>query len=113
MENTTNQTKRVRRSRAEIDGILAAFECSGLTQQAFCRENGLSVATFSNWRRKAATGGGKEGAGVLRPVRLAEAGAAPAIAVRLPDGVEVFFPAGSGPDEIAATVAKLNASARC
>jgi len=42
MENATSNTQRVRRSRAEIDEILAAFERSGLTQQAFCRKKGRS-----------------------------------------------------------------------
>lgn len=109
MENATSKTNRVRRSRTEIEEILAAFERSSLTQQAFCREKGLSVATFSNWRRKAGGGGGA----ALRPVRLTEAPTAPVIAVRFPDGLEVFFPRGSGPDEIAAVVASLNAFERC
>ena len=109
MENATSKTKRVRRSRAEVDEILAAFERSGLTQQEFCRESGLSVATFSNWRRKAAAGDGP----ALRPVRLAEAPEGPPIAVRFPGGLEVFFPGASGPDEIAAVVASLSAFERC
>jgi len=109
MENATSNTQRVRRSRVEIEEILEAFERSGLTQQAFCREKELSVATFSNWRRKAAAGDGA----ALRPVRLTEASTGPAIAVRFPDGLEVFFPSGSGPEEIAAVVASLNAFERC
>lgn len=107
MENATSKKKRVRRSRAEIEEMLAAYERSGLTQQAFCREKGLSVATFSSWRRKAGAGG------VLRPVRLAGTSASPSIAVRFPDGLEVFFPAGSGPEEIAQVVASLKVSERC
>lgn len=53
MESPQRKVKRVRRSRAEINRLLEAFERSGTTQQAFCRGHGLSVATFSYWRRKA------------------------------------------------------------
>jgi len=62
----------VRRTRAQIDQLLEAFARSGLTQQAFCQQNGLSAATFSNWRRKAVAADGIAADGIA----AAEAGAA-------------------------------------
>jgi len=57
MEQETTKVKHVRRSRSEIKELLESFaRVSGLTQQAFCRENGVSVATFLNWRRKSSAG---------------------------------------------------------
>jgi hypothetical protein len=46
------QEKRARRSESEMFPLIEAYELSGLTQQAFCAEHGLKVATFSYWRRK-------------------------------------------------------------
>lgn len=124
MESPQRKVKRVRRSRAEINRLLEAFERSGTTQQAFCREHGLSVATFSYWRRKAtsarATAGGTASAvpaagpdALLRPVRVSEAAAAQGVVVRLADATEVFFPAGVAPTDIAAVVGALQQGARC
>lgn len=101
----------MRRTRAEIDNLLESFARSGLTQQAFCRENKVSVATFSNWRRKAAVRMTAAGS-VLRPVRVREpSGDGPA--VRLPEGVEIVLPVGSAADEIAALIRALRAVEPC
>jgi len=112
MENVTSKPKQVRRSRAEVNELLAAFERSGSTQQAFCREHGLSVATFSNWRRKAQAAGATTKP-TLRPVRLADAQAAGGPSVRLPDGVELFFPAESSAADIAGLVKALKTTGPC
>jgi transposase-like protein len=109
MENT--QVKKRWRTRAEIEQLLAAFERSGMTQQAFCLQNGLSASTFSNWRRKASSFDGSPG--VLRPVRVSGVPVMSGVAVRLADGTEVFFPGGCSCDEIAAVVVTLNRSALC
>jgi len=102
MENERpTRTKRVRRSREEIDELLAAFESRGQTQEAFCRERGLSVATFSSWRRRRATGGARGG---LRPVRVLGGSCAGERKVRTLGGVEVSLPAGTPVGEIAALV---------
>jgi DNA-binding transcriptional regulator YiaG len=111
MDQETTKGKHVRRTRAEIDNLLESFARSGLTQQAFCRENGVSVATFSNWRRKAAAGIAAAET-VLRPVRVTESsGDGPT--VRLPEGVEIILPAGSAATDIAALVGALRAIGPC
>lgn len=53
---------RRRYSAQERAEIIAAYECSGLTQKMFVEKRGISLATLSNWLRayrhkgKAATG---------------------------------------------------------
>ena len=112
MEKTQSIAQRTRRSRAQIQELLAAFECSGSTQQAFCREHGISVATFSNWRRKAQVAGANAKQ-AFRPVRLADTPAAYGPVVRLPDGVELFFPAESLTADIAGLVKALKTTGPC
>lgn len=112
METETKQIKRVVRSRAQINELLEAFGRSGLTQQAFCREHGLSVATFSNWRRKAERTAKSERP-TFRPVRLSASALNWGPAVRLPDGVELFFPEGSSAQDIAALIMALSRSESC
>jgi len=111
MEINTEKTKRVRRSRAEIEELLLAFEQSGDTQQGFCRDRGLSVATFSSWRRKAAGAGGA--AGGLRRVHITGGGGSCGVTIRFPEGLEVFFPEGSSAREIAAVVGSLDSLRPC
>lgn len=112
MESKENPRKRVRRSRAEIDELLAAFERWGSTQEAFCREHGLSVATFSSWRRKAQAAAA-EPAPKFREVRVTGSPAGSGPAVRLPGGMELFFPGNSSAAEIAALVAALQEVGAC
>lgn len=107
---TPTKTKRTRRSRAEIDELLEAFERSGQTRKAFCRERGLSVATFSSWRRRRAAERGGEG--TLRPVRVAGPAAGGPV-VRTPGGVEVTLPAGTAAAEIAALVNGIEGGGSC
>jgi len=111
METNTEKTKRVRRSRAEIEELLLAFEQSGVTQQEFCRDQGLSVATFSSWRRKASHAG--DAAGGLRQVHIMGSGGSDGVTVRFPEGLEVIFPEGSSAREIAAVVGSLNSLRPC
>jgi len=112
MENTRSKPKRTQRSCAQIQELLAAFERSGSTQQAFCREHGISVATFSNWRRKAQAAVATTKP-TFRPVRLADTPAAYGPAVRLPDGVELFFPAESSAADIVMLVKALKTTGPC
>ena len=50
------QTQRVktkrRRSRAEIEQLVAEYEASGLGRTAFCQQNGLSLSTLARYRRR-------------------------------------------------------------
>jgi hypothetical protein len=43
---------RRRRSRSEVEGLVAEFEASGLKRAAFCRHRGLSIATLDKYRRR-------------------------------------------------------------
>lgn len=43
-----------RRSREEWQRLIAEQRQSGLSQQAFCRDHGLVLATFCNWKRRLA-----------------------------------------------------------
>ena len=45
------KTKR-RRSRAEIQQLVAEYEASGLGRTAFCQERGLSLSTLSRYRKR-------------------------------------------------------------
>ncbi|MGH3597247.1 MAG: IS66 family insertion sequence element accessory protein TnpA [Mycobacterium sp.] len=40
-----------RRSRAEVDELVAEFEASGSTRQDFCAKHGLSLVTLDRYRR--------------------------------------------------------------
>ena len=43
---------RRRRSRAEAEQLVAAFEASGLRRTEFCRQQGLSLATLARYRKR-------------------------------------------------------------
>ncbi len=47
------------RSADEWSGIMADFELSGLSQREYCEFRELSPKTFSNWRCRLRSGGGK------------------------------------------------------
>ena len=41
-----------RRSRAEVDQLVAEYEASGLTRQEFCARHGLALATLDRYRKR-------------------------------------------------------------
>jgi transposase-like protein len=41
-----------RRSRAEVDRLVAEYEASGQTRQEFCAKHGLSPVTLDRYRRR-------------------------------------------------------------
>jgi hypothetical protein len=43
---------RRRRSRHEVEQLVAEFESSGLNRSEFCRERGLALSTLSRYRRR-------------------------------------------------------------
>lgn len=49
---TPSVNRRVRRSRDEWEQILSDFRSSNLTQQAFCKQNGISTVSLSKWRKR-------------------------------------------------------------
>lgn len=44
---------RRRRSRSEAAALVAEYEASGLTREAFCQERNLAVGTLDKYRRRA------------------------------------------------------------
>jgi hypothetical protein len=61
---------RRRRSRAEIQTLVAEFEASGLKRGAFCRQRGLAIGTLDKYRRRVQSKP-YSGAGSLLPVEVA------------------------------------------
>ena len=45
---------RRRRSRQEVEQLIAEYESSGLSRSEFCRERGLSLSTLSRYRKRRA-----------------------------------------------------------
>lgn len=43
---------KVRRTAAEWRDVLTSFERSGLTRAAFCEQEGISLASFSAWKKR-------------------------------------------------------------
>ena len=52
---------RRRRSREEADRLVVEYERSGMTREAFCRQQGLSAATLDNYRKRRRGGELSEG----------------------------------------------------
>ena len=60
---------RRRRSRAEVEALVAEFEASGLKREAFCQRRGLSVGTLDKYRRRAQAGR-RPSSGPMLPVEV-------------------------------------------
>src|SRR5437763_1253525 len=46
---------RRRRGQAEVEGLVAEYEASGLGRQAFCNKHGLSLSTLNRHRNRQQT----------------------------------------------------------
>lgn len=69
-----------------------AWRASGLSQSAYCREHGLSLASFGYWRRRLAGDTVGPQTGVL-PIRVAApVTAGSQVQVRLPNGLVLGLP---------------------
>lgn len=42
----------MRRSTVDWPAVLERFSSSGLSQKAFCEQNGISISTFNYWMKK-------------------------------------------------------------
>ena len=68
-----------RRTAAEIETIVRAFENSGLNRSQFCRQHGLTLGVLNRWLRRLQAGGCGRGSGDgLIAVELAGARREPA-----------------------------------
>jgi transposase-like protein len=54
---TPGKTRRRHRSAAEWQTLITAHERSGLSQEAFCKGEGVSAVSLSNWRKRLSTQG--------------------------------------------------------
>jgi transposase len=51
-EQTQATRSKRRRSRAEVEQLVAEYEGSGLGRTAFCQQRGLSLSTLARYRRR-------------------------------------------------------------
>jgi hypothetical protein len=56
-EQTQAVKIRRRRSRAEVEQLVAEYEVSGLGRTAFCQQKGLSLSTLARYRKQQQTVG--------------------------------------------------------
>jgi transposase-like protein len=56
-EQTQAVRIRRRRSRAEVEQLVAEYEVSGLGRTAFCQQKGLSLSTLARYRKQQQTVG--------------------------------------------------------
>ena len=74
--------------------VVAAWEGSGLSQAAFCRERGLCLASFGYWRRRLREAVGEVGFAEVAIGDLAEAAAGSGVRLVVGDGVVVALDVG-------------------
>jgi len=60
---------RRRRSRVEVEKLVAEHEASGLARDVFCQQHGLSVVTLDKYRRRVQKWA-RSGAGPMLPVEV-------------------------------------------
>jgi len=65
---------RRRRSRAEVEQLVAEFETSGLNRTEFCRAHGLSLSTLNRYRNRKSEQSGTTMQARLVAVELSEPG---------------------------------------
>lgn len=83
--------KRLRRSAGEMYGVVAGWEQSGQSQQAYCASQGLSKAVFYYWLRhwRESQTEGVVGEFVeVRPPTIVQG-----LIVEYPNGIKVHLPA--------------------
>jgi len=49
-ESTPNNSTKIRRTRRQWQTIVAEFEQSGLSAQAFCQQHAVAYSSFAKWR---------------------------------------------------------------
>lgn len=103
---------RVRRhhTREQRDKIVAAYECSPLTQKAFAARAGIGYSTLTLWLRKRSLAKrSAESAFVAVPNLFPPASAAPAYRLQFPRGMIVEVAAGFQSEELGALLQVVQA----
>jgi len=96
-ETNVGQTKRLRRSRQEIAAVVAGYRQSGLTQRAYAKQVGVSLASIARWVHGKGQGGAAAPAGFAAvQLRAEPAAEGSTIKIRWPEGIEVELPRSLG-----------------
>jgi hypothetical protein len=82
---------RRRRSRAEADQVVAAFEASGLSRVEFCHQQGVSLASLARYRQRKAQG---EEATANRWLAVEVSGVRAAVGSGITSGLAIELPGG-------------------
>jgi hypothetical protein len=100
------KTKR-RRSRAEIQQLMAEYEASGLGCTAFCQQRGLSLSTLARYRKRQEQTAGETAEGkrwlaveVSGSAAVASGERASGLAVALPSGRRIEVGCGFDADTL-------------
>ena len=92
-EQTQAVKSKRRRSRAEIQELVAEYEASGLGRTAFCQQRGLSLSTLSRYRKRQEQTAGEATEG-KRWLAVEVAGAAAVAGDERASGLAVVLPGG-------------------
>ena len=84
---------RRRRSRAETEQVVSAYESSGLSQVEFCRRQGLSLATLARYRKRQGQRQGQAATG-NRWLAVEVSGISVALESATPSGLTIALPGG-------------------
>ena len=68
---------RRRRSRLEVEQLVAEYEASGMSRSEFCRERGLALSTLGRYRRRR----DRQGSACANPLLAVELSARPQASV--------------------------------
>lgn len=90
---------RKRASAEEREKILTAYRKSGLTQEKFAAQAGLSLSCLSNWLRRAKAQAPPVSFLELAPPATNPSRWAPGYRVELPGGIRLELPSGFTPAE--------------
>jgi hypothetical protein len=82
-----------RRSRAEVEQVVAEYEASGLGRTAFCQQRRLSLSTLARYRRRQKQTAG-EGADGKRWLTVEVSGSAAVASGERASGLAVVLPGG-------------------
>jgi len=55
-DQSPREPTKIRRSAEQWQAIMANYEASGLSQEAFCAQASLAMSTFSKWRKQLTNG---------------------------------------------------------
>jgi transposase-like protein len=70
---------------------LRRFKSSGMSVTQFCRDEGVSVPSFYQWRKRLAREPGGKDAPLFVPVHVTQSAA---VEIRLPNGTRISVPPG-------------------